>query len=130
LYELARRAPQRRFRREAGIETDALHAADVAPYGRPIDPADGVIVLSHTGGTGSMMTMLERAPDAGPETLHISGIGNGGDIETVAAERSCAYTASHTAAMLALAQIAARLGAQLGPLDRHPGARSRKSDPN
>src|SRR3954452_818261 len=99
------------FLREAGIEVEALHAADVAPYGRRIDSADGVIVLSHTGGTGYSMTMLERAREAGAETLHISGIGNGGDIETVAAEQSYAYTASHTGAMLALAQIATHLGA-------------------
>jgi glucosamine--fructose-6-phosphate aminotransferase (isomerizing) len=108
------------FLRDAGIEAEALHAADVAPYGRVIDPADGVIVLSHTGGTGYSMTMLERAREAGAETLHISGIGNGGDIETVPAEQSYAYTASHTAALLVLAQIAARLGAQLGPLDAIP----------
>ncbi len=105
--------------REAGIEAEALHAADVAPYGGTIDPDDGVIVLSHTGGTGYSMTMLERAREAGAETLHISGIGNGGDIETVAAEHY-AYTASHTAALLVLAQIATRLGAQLGPLDAIP----------
>jgi glutamine---fructose-6-phosphate transaminase (isomerizing) len=106
--------------REAGIEAEALHAADIAPYGRAIDPADGVIVLSHTGGTGYSMTMLERAREAGAETLYISGIGNGGDIETVAAEQSYAYTASHTAALLVLAQIATRFGAQLGPLDAIP----------
>src|SRR4051794_8826120 len=106
--------------REAGIEAEALHAADVAPYGRTIDPDDVVIVLSHTGGTGYSMTMLERAREAGAETLHISGIGNGGDIETVAAEQSYAYTASHTAALLVLAQIATRLGAQLGSLDAIP----------
>jgi glutamine---fructose-6-phosphate transaminase (isomerizing) len=93
------------------------------PMSRPeraIDPADGVIALSHTGGTGYSMTMLERAREAGAETLYISGIGNGGDIETVAAEQSYAYTASHTAAPLVLAQIATRLGAQLGPLDAIP----------
>jgi glucosamine--fructose-6-phosphate aminotransferase (isomerizing) len=108
------------FLREAGIEAEALHAADVAPYGRPIDPADGVIVLSHTGATGYSMTVLERARAAGAETVHISGIGSGGEVETVAPEQSYAYTASHTAAMLVLAQIAARLGAPLGPLDGVP----------
>lgn len=108
------------FLREAGIEADALHAADVAPYKRTVDPADGVIVLSHTGSTGYSMTMLERARAAGAETLHISGIGSGGEVETVAPEQSYAYTASHTAAMLVLAQIAVRLGAPLGPLDDIP----------
>ncbi len=106
--------------REAGVEAEAAHAADVAPYERPIDPADGVIVLSHTGGTGYSMQMLERAREAGAATVHISGIGNGGELETVAAEASYAYTVSHTAALLRLAQIATALGARLGPLDDVP----------
>src|SRR4051794_29724840 len=62
--------------REAGVEAEALHSADVAPYGRAIAPDDGVIVLSHTGGTGYSMTMLQRAREAGAETLPISAIGN------------------------------------------------------
>ena len=106
--------------REAGVEAEPAHAADLAPYGRAISPEDGVIVLSHTGGTGYSMTMLERAREAGAETLHISGIGNGGELETVAAEASYAYTASHTGALARLAQIATALGARLGPLEDVP----------
>jgi glutamine---fructose-6-phosphate transaminase (isomerizing) len=107
--------------REAGLEAEAAHAADIAPYGRPIAEEEGVIVLSHTGGTGYSMTMLERARAAGAETLHVSGIGNGGELETVAAEASYAYTASHTGALLRLAQLASVLGADLGPMDGIPG---------
>ena len=107
--------------REAGVEAEPVHAADVAPYGRAIAPSEGVIVLSHTGGTGHSMAMLERARAAGAETLHISGIGNGGTLETVAAETSYAYTASHTGALLRLAQLATALGADLGPMDGIPG---------
>jgi glutamine---fructose-6-phosphate transaminase (isomerizing) len=106
--------------REAGVEAEPVHAADVAPYGRAISPAEGVIVLSHTGGTGYSMTMLERARAAGAETQHISGIGNGGELETVAAEASYAYTVSHTGALLRLAQLATALGADLGPIDGVP----------
>jgi glucosamine--fructose-6-phosphate aminotransferase (isomerizing) len=106
--------------REAGVDAEAMHAADVAPYERPIDARDGVIVLSHTGGTGYTMQMLERARRAGAATVHISGIGNGGELETVAAEASYAYTVSHTGALLRLAQIATALGAQLGALDAIP----------
>jgi glucosamine--fructose-6-phosphate aminotransferase (isomerizing) len=106
--------------RAAGVEVEAAHAADLAPYGRPVAAEEGVIVLSHTGGTGYSMTMLERAREAGAETLHISGIGNGGELETVAAEASYAYTASHTGAMARLAQIATALGARLGPLQDVP----------
>ena len=106
--------------REAGVAADAAHAADLAPYDRAIDGQDGVIVLSHTGGTGYSMQMLERARAAGAATVHVSGIGAGGELETVAAESSYAYTASHTGAMLRLAQVAAALGAELGPLDAIP----------
>jgi glucosamine--fructose-6-phosphate aminotransferase (isomerizing) len=106
--------------REAGVDADAAHAADLAPYERPIDARDGVIVLSHTGGTGYSMQMLERARGAGAAALHISGVGKGGDLETVAPEASYAYTVSHTGAMLRLAQIATALGADLGPLDAVP----------
>jgi glutamine---fructose-6-phosphate transaminase (isomerizing) len=106
--------------REAGIEATAAHAADLAPYERPVDARDGVIVLSHTGGTGYTMQMLERARQAGAAAVHISGIGNGGELETVAPEVSYAYTASHTGAMLRLAQIATALGADLGTLDAVP----------
>ena len=102
--------------REAGVEAEAVHAADAAPYGRAIEAGDGVIVLSHTGGTGYTMDMLTRARDAGAQTVHVSGIGNGGELETVAAEASYAYTASHTGALARLAQIAGALGAELGPL--------------
>jgi glucosamine--fructose-6-phosphate aminotransferase (isomerizing) len=108
------------FLRKAGVEAEPVHAADAAPYGRAISAGEGVIVLSHTGGTGYSMTMLERARAAGAETLHVSGIGNGGELETVAAEASYAYTASHTGALLRLAQIAAALGADVGPLDGIP----------
>ena len=106
--------------REAGVDAEAAHAADLAPYERRIDPALGVIVLSHTGGTGYSMQVLERARAAAAETVHISGIGAGGELETVAAEASYAYTASHTGALLRLAQIATALGARLGPLDAVP----------
>jgi glucosamine--fructose-6-phosphate aminotransferase (isomerizing) len=102
------------------LGADAAHAADVAPYEQRIDPADGVVVLSHTAHTGYSMQVLERARAAGAAVVHISGIGNGGDVETVAPEKSYAYTASHTGALLRLAQIATALGAQLGSLDAVP----------
>ena len=106
--------------REAGVDAVAAHAADLAPYERPVEAHDGVIVLSHTGGTGYSMQMLERARQAGAAAVHIAGIGNGGDLETVVPEVSYAYTASHTGALLRLAQIATALGAELGRLDAIP----------
>jgi glutamine---fructose-6-phosphate transaminase (isomerizing) len=108
--------------REAGIHADAAHAADLAPYDRSIDAQDGVILLSHTAGTGYSMQMLARAREAGAAVVHISGVGKGGDVETVAPEQSYAYTVSHTGALVRLAQIAAALGAQLGELGAVPDA--------
>ncbi len=107
--------------REAGVDASAEHAADLAPYGRSLEPDVGVIVLSHTGGTGYSREMLERARATGAAVLHVSGVGGGGELETTALEASYAYTASHTGAMLRVAQLAVALGANLD-LDRVPGA--------
>lgn len=102
--------------REGGVTACASHAGDLAPYGWPIAADDGVIVLSHGGGTGYSAQMLARAREAGAAVVHITGIGAGGDVETVAPERSYAYTVSHTVALLRLAQIATALGAHLGDM--------------
>jgi glucosamine--fructose-6-phosphate aminotransferase (isomerizing) len=114
--------------RDAGLDAAALHAADVAPYGRRFDAADAVIVLSHTGHTGYTAQALEAAREAGAAVVHVTGIGAGGDVETVAPESSYAYTASHTGALLRLAQIAEALGAELGDLAAVPDAVARVLD--
>lgn len=108
--------------REAGVRARAAHAADLAPYGVPIDPAVGVIVMSHTAGTGYSMEILARAREAGAAVVHVGGIGSGADVETVAPEKSYAYTASHTAALARTAQIARALGASLDGLEDVPDA--------
>jgi len=105
---------------EAGVDARAEHAADLAPYGRGFADGEAVIVLSHTGSTGYSAEMLRRARGTGGPAVGISAIGAGGDVETVEPERSYAYTASHTAALLRLAQIATALGAELGDLDAVP----------
>lgn len=107
---------------EAGLEAFALHAADVAPYPRRFDAADAVIVLSHTGHTGYTAQAREAAREAGAAVVHVTGVGAGGDVETVTPESSYAYTASHTGALLRLAQMAEALGADLGDLAALPDA--------
>ena len=95
--------------RDAGVEADRC----TPPTSRPTAPHHAgtrVIVLSHTGTPATSMQMLERAREAGAAVVHISGVGNGGEVETVAAETSYAYTASHTGALLRLAQMAERAG--------------------
>jgi glucosamine--fructose-6-phosphate aminotransferase (isomerizing) len=108
--------------RAAGVRARAEHAADLVPYDVPVDPASAVVVLSHTGHTGYSMDVLARAREAGAATVHISAIGAGGDVETVEPEKSYAYTASHTAALARIAQMAVALGAGLPDLDRIPEA--------
>ena len=115
--------------REAGVDASAAHAADLAPYGWEPEPEQGVIVLSHTAGTGYSKQVLERARDAVVPTVQVSGVGaTGADLETVAPEKSYAYTSSHTAALLRLAQVAAALGAGLGDLGAIPDAVGRALD--
>jgi glucosamine--fructose-6-phosphate aminotransferase (isomerizing) len=113
---------------DAGLEAFALHAADVAPYARRFDAADAVIVLSHTGHTGYTAQTLAAAREAGTAIVHVTAIGAGGDVETVAPETSYAYTASHTGALLRLAQIAEALGAAFGDLAALPDAVARVLD--
>jgi glucosamine--fructose-6-phosphate aminotransferase (isomerizing) len=115
--------------REAGVDAGAAHAADLAPYAWQPDREQGVIVLSHTAGTGYSKQVLERAREAGAPTVQVSGVGApGADLETVAPEKSYAYTSSHTAALLRLAQLAVALGAELGDLGAIPEAVGRVLD--
>jgi glucosamine--fructose-6-phosphate aminotransferase (isomerizing) len=110
---------------EAGMDTRAVHAADTAQYGHRFEVSDAVIVLSHTGETGYTRQTLEAAREAGAAVVHVTGAGVGGDLETVAPETSYAYTASHTGALLRLAQVAEALGARLGELAAVPDAVAR-----
>ena len=82
-------------------------------------------MLSHTGKTGYTAQALAAARSAGAAVVHVTAIGNGGDLETVTPETSYAYTASHTGALMRLAQIAVAHGADLGDLAAVPDAVAR-----
>ena len=111
------------FLRAGGVDALAVQAMDAALHGPRPTKEDGLILLSHRGTKQFTSQVLERARATGSAVAVISGRGApGAEIETVAPERSAAYTASHTGAMLRLAQLAAALGADLGPLDAIPGA--------
>ena len=110
------------FLRAAGVEALAVQAVDAALHGPRPAADDGLILLSHRGTKQYTSQVLKGARAAGSATVVISGRGApGADIETSEPERSSAFTASHTGAMLRVAQIAAALGADLGPLDAVPG---------
>ena len=109
------------FLRAAGVDAWAIQGVDAALHGPRPTGHDGVILLSHRGTKRYTTAALTDAREAGAAIVTISGRGvPGADIETVEAERSSAFTASHTAAMLRVAQIATALGAELGPLEAVP----------
>ena len=102
------------FLRAAGAEAWPVQAMDAALGGPRPGPDDGLVLLSHRGTKLYTTDVVERARAAGAAVVAISGRGSpGADIETVAAERSSAYTASHLGALMRLAQLAVALGADL-----------------
>jgi glucosamine--fructose-6-phosphate aminotransferase (isomerizing) len=115
--------------RAAGADATALDAADVAHHGWAFGAEDAVLALSHTGGTADTVAAVALARAAGVgAVVQIGAIGSGADVETVARETSYAYTASHTGALLRLAQLAQALGAPLDALAQVPDAVARVLD--
>ncbi len=109
--------------RRAGLDARPAQSADLVLDGERLGPGDALVALSHTGTKRFTTRLAHDLVDAGGVVVRICGQGiEGADVETVPRERSAAYTASHTAALLRLAQIATALGAQLGELERVPDA--------
>ena len=109
--------------RLGGVDAWAVTAADAAA-GQPF-PGDGdaLLLLSHRGTKLFTSEVLDRARAAGVPTVLISKRGNpDADLETVPEEVSSAFTASHLAALMRVAQLAEQLGASLGALDDVPDA--------
>jgi glucosamine--fructose-6-phosphate aminotransferase (isomerizing) len=109
------------FLRLAGLDAAAQGSADAALDG--LLPCDVLVAMTHTGSRKRYTAAAVRqARDAGVDVVQVSGTEvQEADLHTVARERSAAYTASHTAALLRMAQVAASLGADL-PLGRVPEA--------
>jgi glutamine---fructose-6-phosphate transaminase (isomerizing) len=109
--------------RMGGVDAWAVLAADAAA-GNPFPgEGDALLLLSHRGTKLFTSEVLERARAAGVPTLVISKRGNpDADLETVTEEVSAAFTASHLAALMRVAQLAEHLGASLGALDDIPDA--------
>jgi len=109
--------------RMAGLDVGAAQSADVAVDG-PVPQAGQVLLaLSHTGAKHYTAAAVERAHEVGAEVVKVSGADvPGADLLTVSKERSSAYTISHLAALMRLAQLARALGAPLDRLDEVPDA--------
>jgi glutamine---fructose-6-phosphate transaminase (isomerizing) len=109
--------------RLAGLDVAAAQSADVAHDPAGLERAGALIAMTHTGAKRYTAEVVQRARDAGVDVIRVSGVeATDADLHTVARERSAAFTASHTAALLRLAQVAEALGAPLGGLDGVPVA--------
>lgn len=109
--------------RLAGVEAWPVQAADAAA-GEPRPVAgDALLLLTHRGTKRMTGEVLGRARADGVATVVVSRRGNpDADLETVENERSAAFTASHLAALLRVAQLARELGAPLEQLQEIPDA--------
>jgi glutamine---fructose-6-phosphate transaminase (isomerizing) len=113
--------------RSAGIEAWAIPAFEFVNYPPPITRDDGLLLLSHRGSKRYSQAALKTF-DQKDQWLAITGEGSPlegeGVITTVGQERSPVHTASHTGAMVRLAQLAIALGSPRwkGELARLPDA--------
>lgn len=113
--------------RSAGREAWAVRAFEFANYPPEFKDGDALILISHRGSKRFSVGALELFEGFGGRWIAITGEGSkldgDGIVYTVAQERSPVHTASHTGAMLRLAQVACALGrppwgAQLDDLAR------------
>jgi glucosamine--fructose-6-phosphate aminotransferase (isomerizing) len=99
--------------RSAGLEAWAIAAFDFANYPPRFKGDDGLVLLSHRGTKRFSQAALD-AFDNQDHWLAITGEGSPlhgpGVITTVAQEQSPVHTASHTGALVRLAQLAVALG--------------------
>jgi glucosamine--fructose-6-phosphate aminotransferase (isomerizing) len=108
--------------RAAGREAWAIEPFAAAAGGPVPARGDALILLSHRNSKQFTTQLRDGARAQEIRTVVISGIGAGGDIETVEGERSSAFTASHLGALARVAQIARALGAELPGLAEVPEA--------
>jgi glucosamine--fructose-6-phosphate aminotransferase (isomerizing) len=113
--------------RSAGLDAWAIRAFEFANYPPTLRDDDGLVLLSHRGSKRYSQAALQRF-DGQEHWLAITGEGSPlrgpGVLYTVPQERSPVHTASHTAAMVRLAQLALALGSPpwKADLGRVPGA--------
>lgn len=99
--------------RSAGVEAWAIRAFEFANYPPTFKADDGLVLLSHRGTKRFSRAALEGFNNQ-ERWLAVTGVGSPlrgpGVIYTVPQERSPVHTASHTGAMIRLAQLAIALG--------------------
>lgn len=99
--------------RSAGVDAWAVRAFEFASYPPTLRGDDGLVLLSHRGSKRFSQAALQTF-NSQEHWLAITGEGSPlhgpGVITTVAQERSPVHTASHTGAMVRLAQLAIAVG--------------------
>ena len=108
--------------RSVGVDARAVYSPDFADYAGayPLRTDDGVIIMAHSGVKTTSSHALARALEAGASVVSVGSLtaehpGSPLVLRTVERETSAAFTASHTAAMFVLAQVATRLAAGTDP---------------
>jgi glucosamine--fructose-6-phosphate aminotransferase (isomerizing) len=106
---------------ELGAQMFQLAGADARPSSaaafarrRPSQASsDGIVLITHTGETAFARAVRQRALRRGSPLVSLTGVGVGWDeaLEVAPREASETYTASYTAALLALARLSGALGA-------------------
>src|SRR2546422_2398797 len=100
--------------RSAGIEAWAVRAFEFANYPPTLGEGAGLVLLTHRGSKLFSRRSLDLAEQRGMAWVAVTGeastLEGEGVVRTVEQEKSPVHTASHTGAMLRLAQIAAALG--------------------
>src|SRR5436190_23543386 len=98
---------------DAGRSAHAVSSMQFVRNAPIVGPHDGVVIITHTGETAYALAARALAFTAGLQTVTICrrGLGLNDVIETVEKETSETYTVSYTASLLALAMVAAEMGA-------------------
>jgi glucosamine--fructose-6-phosphate aminotransferase (isomerizing) len=100
--------------RSAGVDAWAVRAFEFATYPPPLRDDDGLILLSHRGTKRYSRQALDQFAKRSDQWIVVTGIGSPlegpGVVRTVEQERSPVHTASHTGAMLRIAQVASEIG--------------------
>lgn len=102
------------FFRRAGLDAWAIPSYEFVTYPRPLRSDDGVIVISHRGSKIYGISSIQRAKQAGVQTIGITGADSQMRdvnlmLETTGQEKSSTHSVSFIGAITRLAQIASRL---------------------
>lgn len=100
-----------------GPVVEVLHSFEFCAYPPSLGAEDGVVVISHRGTKTYSFLALEMAKSSGAYTLAITSTEPGPRItaadvqfQTIAPEKSAAFTVSYTSGLMTLAMLASALG--------------------